>query len=144
MAPEPTRPSLRGRREGTGRRVRVVLAIRGVLEGFYGRPWTWDERVEVARWCGARGLTHYVWAPKDDPLHREAWREPWPEAHLAGFARLVAAGDLALGVADPMGSVDGEAPELDQHVGGPAHAPASPAAGSRRHSRSPVIASVSL
>jgi hypothetical protein len=66
----------------------VSWALAGVLEGFYGRPWSWDERLEVARRCAAGGMRHYVWAPKDDPLHREAWRDPWPEEHLDGFRRL--------------------------------------------------------
>ncbi len=61
----------------------------GLIEGFYGRPWTWDERLEVLRWCGARGMTHYVYAPKDDPRHRAEWREPYDRAALDGFRRLV-------------------------------------------------------
>ncbi|HZB70680.1 MAG TPA: beta-N-acetylglucosaminidase domain-containing protein, partial [Acidimicrobiales bacterium] len=75
-----------------------MLRVRGVLEGFYGRPWTWDERVAVARWCADRGMPHYVWAPKDEPLHRERWREPWPAEVLAGFGRLAAEPDVVLGV----------------------------------------------
>jgi len=74
-------------------------AIGGLVEGFYGDPWSWDARVDVARWCAARGMTHYVYAPKDDPRHRERWREPYPSEELAGFERLVAEGDLALGFA---------------------------------------------
>ena len=41
-----------------------------------GRPWTWDERVEVMRWCRDRGMTHYVYAPKDDPEHRGVLARP--------------------------------------------------------------------
>jgi hypothetical protein len=70
-----------------------------VIEGFYGRPWTWDERIEVARWCAERGMTDYVHAPKDDPLHRERWRDPWPEAERSGFRRLAEVGGLRVGVA---------------------------------------------
>jgi hyaluronoglucosaminidase len=73
--------------------------IRGIIEGFYGRPWSWDERVEVMQWCHARGMTHYVYAPKDDPLHRERWREPYGADDLAGFTRLRDAGGLAVGFA---------------------------------------------
>jgi hypothetical protein len=91
---------------------RTVLRVRGVLEGFYGRPWTWDERVAVARWCADRGMPHYVWAPKDEPLHRERWREPWPAEVLAGFGRLAAEPDVVLGV--------GLSPGLDVDYGSPA------------------------
>ena len=76
-----------------------MAVLRGVIEGFYGRPWTWDERVEVARWCAERGMTDYVHAPKDDPFHRERWRDPWPVSELDGFRRLAAQGGLRVGVA---------------------------------------------
>jgi hyaluronoglucosaminidase len=74
-------------------------AIRGVIEGFYGTPWTWTARAEVMRWCHERGLTHYVYAPKDDPRHRHAWREPYGAEDLAGFESLVAEGTLEVGFA---------------------------------------------
>jgi beta-N-acetylglucosaminidase len=75
-----------------------VLRIRGVLEGFYGRPWSWDERVAVARWCAERGMPDSVWAPKDEPVHRERWREPWPDEVVGGFERLAAEPGIRLGV----------------------------------------------
>jgi hypothetical protein len=75
------------------------FAVRGIIEGFYGRPWSWGERVEVMQWCHARGMTHYVYAPKDDPLHRERWSEPYGADDLAGFARLRDEGGLAVGFA---------------------------------------------
>ena len=73
--------------------------IRGLIEGFYGRPWSWDDRIDVARWCAARAMTHYVYAPKDDPLHRSRWREPYGVEALDGFARLIAQGGLSVGFA---------------------------------------------
>lgn len=48
----------------------------------------------VMAWCHDRGMTHYVYAPKDDPLHRARWRDPYPDEDLDGFADLVAAGTL--------------------------------------------------
>lgn len=71
----------------------------GVIEGFYGPPWSWDQRRDVAAWCAERGMTRYVYAPKDDPLHRERWREPYPDDELAAFERFAAAGTLRLGFA---------------------------------------------
>jgi beta-N-acetylglucosaminidase len=71
----------------------------GVIEGFYGPPWTWDARVEVAAWCADRGMTDYVYAPKDDPKHRERWRDPYDSLELAGFERFAADGRLRLGFA---------------------------------------------
>ncbi|MEY2438608.1 MAG: hyaluronoglucosaminidase [Acidimicrobiaceae bacterium] len=71
--------------------------IAGIIEGFYGRPWTWDERAHVMRFCHERGMTHWVYAPKSDPLHRERWRDPYDAEVLDGFARLAGEGTLQLG-----------------------------------------------
>jgi hypothetical protein len=71
--------------------------IAGIIEGFYGRPWSWDERAEVMRACHGWSMTHYVYAPKDDPKHRERWREPYGSETLDGFARLASEGTLRVG-----------------------------------------------
>jgi hyaluronoglucosaminidase len=71
----------------------------GVIEGFYGPPWTWDARLAVAEWCADRGMTDYVYAPKDDPKHRAAWRAPYDADELAGFERFSTDGRLRLGFA---------------------------------------------
>jgi len=71
----------------------------GVIEGFYGRPWSWTERAEVARFCFERGMTDYLYAPKDDPRHRHRWRERYEPDELDGFAALVAQGTLRVGYA---------------------------------------------
>lgn len=44
-------------------------------------------------------MSHYVYAPKDDPRHRERWREPYPDDELDGFRRLAADGGLEVGFA---------------------------------------------
>jgi hyaluronoglucosaminidase len=68
------------------------LKVRGVIEGFYGRPWRRDERIDLIRFCGGHGLNTWVHAPKDDPYHRERWRDPYPDDELQRFAELVAEG----------------------------------------------------
>ncbi|MFL5928269.1 MAG: protein O-GlcNAcase [Gaiellaceae bacterium] len=65
--------------------------IRGVIEGFYGPPWTHEERLDLIAFCGAERFNTWVHAPKDDPYHRARWREPYPEAELAQIAELAAA-----------------------------------------------------
>jgi protein O-GlcNAcase/histone acetyltransferase len=65
--------------------------ISGVIEGFYGRPWTEAQRIEMMNWIKAAGMNLYVYAPKDDVKLRARWREPYTEAELAALARLVAA-----------------------------------------------------
>ena len=62
--------------------------IRGVIEGFYGPPWTHEERLDLIRFCADEGLDTWVHAPKDDPYHRERWREPYPEAEAERLAEL--------------------------------------------------------
>jgi hypothetical protein len=64
--------------------------IRGVIEGFYGTPWTHEERLDLIRFCAAEGLDTWVHAPKDDPYHRPRWHEPYPADELARLGELVA------------------------------------------------------
>lgn len=61
--------------------------LSGVIEGFYGQPWTPSERVELFDWMAAWGLNTYVYAPKDDLHHRALWREPYasPDATRMGL-----------------------------------------------------------
>jgi len=77
----------------------VAWQIGGIIEGFYGRPWSWDERAELMRFCHERGMTHYVYAPKDDPKHRSQWHAPYTSEELDGFARLVGEKTLCIGFA---------------------------------------------
>jgi len=70
----------------------VGLVERGVIEGFYGRPFSHAQRLALLRFAGERGFNCYVYAPKNDPLHRERWREPYPETELHRFRELAATG----------------------------------------------------
>ncbi|CAE1294602.1 NCOAT [Acanthosepion pharaonis] len=47
----------------------------GVVEGFYGRPWTTDQRRILFKWMSKMGLNTYLYAPKDDCKHRAMWRD---------------------------------------------------------------------
>jgi hyaluronoglucosaminidase len=69
-----------------------VLKVRGVIEGFYGPPYTFEQRREMVRFLPRAGLNTYVYAPKLDPLHREQWRDPYPAAFLDHFRELTAIG----------------------------------------------------
>jgi hypothetical protein len=64
----------------------------GVIEGFYGKPWSADERIELFDWMAAwGGLDTYLYAPKDDLHHRALWREPYGPSDLASLRDVVAA-----------------------------------------------------
>jgi hyaluronoglucosaminidase len=68
------------------------LARRGIIEGFYGEPWTHAERLSALQLAGRLKMNSYVYAPKDDPYHRERWREPYPPEDLARLAELAREG----------------------------------------------------
>ena len=69
---------------------RPAMGTRGTIEGFYGSPWTPEERRALLTFQGRLKLNTYVYAPKDDPFHRDRWREPYPADRLAELADLVA------------------------------------------------------
>jgi hyaluronoglucosaminidase len=60
----------------------------GVIEGFYGTPWSWDERARMVATVAQAGMGAYLYCPKDDPLHRDRWREPYPVEFVQRWAGL--------------------------------------------------------
>lgn len=65
------------------------MPSRGAIEGFYGTPWTHQERMDQLAFYGEQKLNTYVYAPKDDPYHREQWRDPYPPDKLAQVRELI-------------------------------------------------------
>ncbi len=65
-----------------------MLEKRGVIEGFYGIPWSFEERMSMIRFLSDIGMNQYVYAPKDDPYHNVKWREPYPEEKLVELSEL--------------------------------------------------------
>ncbi|MBN2252339.1 MAG: beta-N-acetylglucosaminidase domain-containing protein, partial [Kosmotogaceae bacterium] len=63
--------------------------IRGVVEGFYGTPWTMEKRLEIIRFLGKHDYNLYIYAPKDDQLHRKRWRDMYDEDFKGEFSKLV-------------------------------------------------------
>lgn len=72
-----------------------VFLHRGVVEGFYGTPWSHADRLWWLERLGRWGMNRYVHAPKDDPLQRAQWRDPYPPETLREFAQLVERGRAA-------------------------------------------------
>ena len=64
------------------------FAVRGVVEGFYGAPWSHDDRLDVISFLAERGMNAYVYAPKDDAKHRAKWRVPYKRKKQGRFADL--------------------------------------------------------
>jgi len=65
-----------------------TLPVRGVIEGFYGEPWSHSERLHHLEEAGRWRLNRYAYAPKDDPYHRGRWRELYPPADAERIAEL--------------------------------------------------------
>jgi hyaluronoglucosaminidase len=65
------------------------MPIRGTIEGFYGPPWSHEDRLRQLEFYGDVKNNTYVYAPKDDPYHREKWREPYPSDELEKLGKLV-------------------------------------------------------
>ena len=65
------------------------LPVRGVIEGFYGTPWSHDARLSQLDFYGAHKMNTYVYSPKDDPYLRAQWRDPYPADQLAQIKELV-------------------------------------------------------
>ncbi len=66
-----------------------AMRHRGAIEGFYGSPWTQEERLNQLDFYGRFKLNTYIYAPKDDPYHRDRWREPYPPELVAGLRALI-------------------------------------------------------
>ena len=63
--------------------------IRGVIEGFYGKPWTHSERIDMLNFMAKAGMNTYFLAPKDDPGHRRSWQDARPSGELSQLRELV-------------------------------------------------------
>ena len=89
----------------------------GIVEGFYGRSWTWQVREAYAAFMAAQGMNSFVYAPKSDVRLRREWREPWQEAELAALdqcAKRYRAQGLRFAVGlSPVGLADAEGAGLD-------------------------------
>lgn len=54
------------------------IKLRGFVEGFYGFPWSFDERMSLIEHTSEYKMNTYIYAPKDDPYHKDKWRELYP------------------------------------------------------------------
>lgn len=73
----------------------------GLIEGYYGAPWSWAERRETVAFLAPHGYRFYLYAPKADPFLRRRWQEPHDEAtadELRGLARFCLTHGVRFGV----------------------------------------------
>ena len=65
---------------------------RGIVEGFFGPLWSMSHRASLFEFGANRGMNSYLYAPKDDPYHRELWKEPYPENEWRSLVQLIQLG----------------------------------------------------
>lgn len=59
-----------------------------MVEGFFGKSWSWESRTQYAQFLSGNGFTTYLYAPKNDDYFRKLWKEPCPTSHLDALTRL--------------------------------------------------------
>lgn len=66
------------------------IKYRGVVEGFYGQPWSHEDRISQLKFYGDNKLNTYIYGPKDDPYHSSPnWRENYPTDEANKLKELV-------------------------------------------------------
>ncbi len=60
----------------------------GVIEGFFGRLWSWDARQDYATFLKQNNYQYYIYAPKGDPILRQNWPDPWPTQEFEALRHL--------------------------------------------------------
>lgn len=66
------------------------VRYRGVVEGFYGIPWSHQARLSQLKFYGKNKMNTYIYGPKDDPYHSAPnWRLPYPDKEAAQLQELV-------------------------------------------------------
>ncbi|MGL5348136.1 MAG: protein O-GlcNAcase [Peptostreptococcaceae bacterium] len=66
-----------------------TLKLSGVIEGFYGRPWSHEDRLDCIKFIGDKSMNTYMYAPKDDTYHRDLWRELYPQNRILEFEEIL-------------------------------------------------------
>lgn len=64
----------------------------GLIEGFYGRQWSWPQREALPNLLASWGYSAYIYAPKGDASLRSRWREDFDAGH---FSRLLSLSQAA-------------------------------------------------
>lgn len=49
----------------------------GLIEGFYGHPWSWKNRFDIVDFLSINNYKYYIYAPKSDRKLREDWDKDW-------------------------------------------------------------------
>ena len=103
-----------------------MAEARGYIEGYYGKLLTWDDRARLLKRMQRLGMTGYLYAPKEDALHRWQWRIPYNDDWTSRFAAFAVAAnavhiDLVAGIAPGLdfdfASLEPDASQSDDAAG---------------------------
>lgn len=73
----------------------------GLIEGFYGKPWSWDERTDILDFLRSHGYSYYIYAPKCDRKLRVEWQEQWSQEefeNIKNFKQSCVNNNISFGV----------------------------------------------
>jgi hypothetical protein len=59
----------------------------GIIEGYYGAPWSWEDRARHVDVLGPAGYRFFLHAPKADGFLRRRWREDHPAEQRDALTR---------------------------------------------------------
>lgn len=68
-------------------RAKTALAT-GVIEGFFGKHWSWTARLDCIDFLRAWGYQFYIYAPKSEAFLRRRWRDPIPAETMRYLGQL--------------------------------------------------------
>ena len=64
---------------------------RGLVEGYYGNPYSEENRMSLFELFGRQKMNIYIYGPKDDAYHKSKWREEYPEEQARKITEYVMA-----------------------------------------------------
>ena len=67
-----------------------MVAQLGIIEGYYGKPWTWDARAQTVSFLKPHGYAFYLYAPKSDLFLRERWADDHPADQFSELKKFAA------------------------------------------------------
>ncbi|HEY0892846.1 MAG TPA: beta-N-acetylglucosaminidase domain-containing protein, partial [Cellvibrio sp.] len=73
----------------------------GIIEGFFGRSWSWKDRKNYAQFLALNEYGFYIYAPKDDKNLRRQWQIDWPvdiKKSLADLRQIYRAANVQFGI----------------------------------------------
>jgi hyaluronoglucosaminidase len=73
----------------------------GIIEGYFGTPWTWADRTHVMQTLAKHGYDYFIYAPKADSSLRRNWQADFTadqKQQLTGFAAACKSSAVRFGV----------------------------------------------